>query len=65
MASFATVSDVTDLFRNIDINATDSAVTSAKIQKWLDAAHSFVMGKIYTLYKTPIVTGKQIGRAHV
>ena len=33
MASFATVSDVTALFRNIDIAATDSAVTSAKIQK--------------------------------
>jgi hypothetical protein len=54
MATFATPTDVTDLFRNIDIESSESAITESKIQKWLDAAHSFVMGKVYTLYQKEI-----------
>lgn len=52
--SFATPENVAGFFRNFDPSAGNSAVTSVEIQEWLDTEHSFVLGKIYTMYKAPI-----------
>lgn len=57
MASFATPANVQAYFRDLTIDATDGAVTSAKIQAWLDSKHQYVMGKIYTLYASTITQG--------
>lgn len=51
--SFATTQDVKDLFRHFADN-TEAAVTDAKIQKWLDSEHEFVLGKVGTLYQLPL-----------
>lgn len=55
--SFATPTDVKDLFRELDTTVSDGAVTDAKIQKWLDSETEFVLGKIGTLYELPITAG--------
>lgn len=55
--SFATPTDVKDLFRHIDTTVTDGAVTDAKIQKWLDSKSIFVLGKVGTIYELPITAG--------
>ncbi len=51
--SFATPQDVKDFFRHFADNS-EAAVTDAKIQKWLDSEHEFVLGKVGTLYQLPI-----------
>ena len=55
MASFATPADVKACFRNFSIT-TEAAVDDTKIQSFLDSAHAFVMGKIYTLYQKEITS---------
>jgi hypothetical protein len=51
--SFATPQDVKDLFRHF-ADSSEAAVTDAKLQKWLDSEHEFILGKVGTLYQLPI-----------
>jgi len=55
--SYATVSDVTDLFRNIDLTNTDTAVDAVKIQRWLDNASYAINARLSQIYNlTPPIT---------
>lgn len=53
--SFATPAQVKSFFRDFAIS-TESAVTDAKIQAWLDSEYEYIKGKIGILYSMPITT---------
>lgn len=52
--SYAAPSDVAALFRKLDLTKTDTAVTSAKIQDWLDNASAMIDSRIGVLYTLPL-----------
>lgn len=55
--SYAAPADVAALFRNLNLAKTDTAVTSAKIQDWLDNASAMIDSRIGVLYSLPITSG--------
>ncbi len=52
--SYATPADVAGLFRNLDLTKTDTAVTSAQIQGWLDSTFATINSRIGLLYTLPL-----------
>lgn len=55
--SYATPQNVADLFRQLDLTKTNTAVTSTKIQEWLDGASAMIDSRIGVLYQLPITSG--------
>lgn len=51
IVTFATPEQVKDYFRDFADNS-EAAITSEKIQAWLDSAHISVMGRFSQLYET-------------
>jgi len=55
--SYAAPTDVEALFRKLSTTKTDTAVTTAKIQDWLDNASAMIDARIGKLYRLPITSG--------